>query len=240
MKNELTEEEENYFQLILKHAMNEALREKTLNTFKPNTKVIGEMPVFDVDTIKDETMLFSADYEFAAKKGGVITNHFLPFLDPMKDWIIDTRVHMLMKDWYPCIGGWHMDNIPRNTWNEQPDYKNPAFISDHVLCVIDVGTGSLTEFLEDEVSLTDPSQNRMVYDHFNEEINKKIGNGTINTRQYASGDVLSFDALTFHRGRAATGSGWRFFIRATTNTPQKAYNEIRRQVNVYQDVKRGW
>jgi len=236
----MNNEGENYGQLILKHNMNEALREQTLNVFKPNTKVIGEMPQFEEDYIKDEPMLFSADYEFAAKNGGVITNHFLPFLDATKDWIIDTRVHMLMKDWYPCIGGWHMDNIPRNTDNGQPDYKNPAFISDHVLCVIDVGTGSLTEFLEDEVSLSDVPEGKMVYEHFNEEINDQIKNKQINTRQYESGDVLSFDALTFHRGRAATGSGWRFFIRATTNTPQTAYNEIRRQVNVYQDVKTGW
>jgi len=236
----MNNESENLSQLILKHSLNEALHEKTLNVFQPNTKVIGEIPEFEVDTIKNEPMLFSADYEFAAKNGGVITNHFLPFLDPMKDWIIDTRVHMLMKDWYPCIGGWHMDNIPRNTDDGQPDYKNPAFISDHVLCVIDVGTGSLTEFLEDEVYLSDVPKEKMVYEHFNEEINELIDLDVINTRQYESGDVLSFDALTFHRGRAAISSGWRFFIRATTNTPQKAYNEIRRQVNVYQDVKTGW
>lgn len=211
-----------------------------MNNFKPNTQVIGSMPQFDEFIIKDEPMLFSADYEFAAKNGGVITNHFLPFLDATKDWIIDTRVHMLMKDWYPCIGGWHMDNIPRNTESGQPDYKNPAFVSEHVLCVIDVGTGSLTEFIEDEVSLTDVPDDKMVYEHFNKEINKKIEKCEINTVQYNSGDVLSFDALTFHRGRPATGKGWRFFIRATTNTPQKAYNEIRRQVNVYQDVKTGW
>ena len=211
------------------------------NIFTSNTEVIGKAPSYTDEEIKNEPMLFSADWEFAYKNGGPITRNFLNhFLFRSNDWIIDTRVHMLMKDWYPCIGGWHCDNIPRNTWNGQPDYKNPAFISDHVLCVIDSGTGSLTEFVEDEIRLSDVPEDKMVYEHFSKEINSQVKDSIIKTTQFESGDVLSFNALTFHRGRPATGSGWRFFIRATTNTPQKAYNEVRRQVNVYLNTEKGW
>jgi len=46
--------------------------------------------------------------------------------------------------------------------------------------------------------------------------------------------------MTFHRGTPATGNGWRFFLRAMTNTPQKANNEIRKQVNVYIEAEAGW
>ena len=231
---------DNTSQVIYKHQLNESLIKDGLTTFTPKTKLIGKMPAYNSEAIENEPMLYSADLKFALKHGGKITRAFVNGLNVNKDWIIDTRVHMLMKDWYPCIGGWHMDNIPRNSDDGQPNYKNPAFISDHILCVIDSGTGSLTEFINDPVSLTDVPKGKMVYDHFSSIINEKIEAGELSTSNYDSGDIVKFDSLTFHRGKPATGSGWRFFIRATTNTPQKAYNKIRRQVNVYQDINSGW
>ncbi len=61
--------------------------------------------------------------------------------------MIDTRGHMLKPDWLPAIGGWHCDAIPRGD-DGQPELDHPAINSiRHYLCVIDCGTGSLTEFI---------------------------------------------------------------------------------------------
>lgn len=61
---------------------------------------------FNQDDVKNEPMFFNCDLDFAYKNGGDITKSFIENL-PM-DWInsnpvLDSRVHMLMKGWYPCI-----------------------------------------------------------------------------------------------------------------------------------------
>lgn len=60
-------------------------------------------------------MFYRADMGFAWKHGGPITQDFLGLLP--QDWYdspvtIDSRVHMLMPGWYPCIPGMHHDDIP--------------------------------------------------------------------------------------------------------------------------------
>jgi len=209
-------------------------------TFKPTLKEVGVLQSRTESEIENEPMLFSADYHFALEHGGPITKEFVSQLDLSKNWIIDTRVHMLMEGWYPCIGGWHCDNIPRNTSNGQPNYKNPAFISTHRLAVVDMGTGSLTEFLKDPVLLKDPDDKNKVFGSWSKEINKQIAEGIISSQKIKSNKIVEFDALMFHRGCKATGKGWRFFIRATTDTPQHAHNKIRKQVNTYIEAEAGW
>ena len=213
-----------------------------MNIFEPKLRSVGTLSDRTAEEIKNEPMLFSADYSFAEKNGGPLTEEFLLLLDRSKDWIIDTRVHMLMKGWYPCIGGWHCDNIPRNTENGQPNYKNPPFVSNLILGVVDVGTGSLTEFLDGPVTLPDPPEDldSPLYGFWSKEINKQLAAGEIQSSIITNRSVIGFDSFTFHRGTPATGSGWRFFIRATTDTPQTAYNEIRQQVNTYIPVEAGW
>lgn len=212
-----------------------------MKTFKSNAKVIGSMNKnISVEMIKNEEMIFNGDRDFALEEGGLITQSFVyKFLDPNKDWIIDSRVHMLMEDWYPCIGGWHLDDVPRDELTGQPNIHNPEYIAEHILCVIDIGTGSLTQFLSSDVDLPHPPKDKMVYEYYNKEIeeNRRFGGCTT---FYPNRSVISFDSNTFHRGTPALKSGWRFFIRATTNTNRKPANEIRRQSNVYLDTNKGW
>lgn len=214
-----------------------------MNYFDSKVRVGGELKERTAEEIENEPMVFSADALFAYKHGGPITREFLAYLDPDKDWIIDTRVHMLMEGWYPCIGGWHCDNIPRNTQNGQPNFQNPPFVCNHTLAVIDASdqpTGSLTEFLTDSIYLADPEDPESVYKCWSEVINEYREAGIIRSRCIPSGKLINFDARTFHRGQPATSKGWRFFIRAMTGTPQKPINKIRRQVNTYINVEAGW
>lgn len=210
------------------------------NIFVPTIVEKGQLQTRTIEEIKEEPMLWSADIEFAAANGGPITQEFVSHLDTDKNWIIDTRVHMLMEGWYPCIGGWHLDNMPRNTENGQPNYKNPPFISMNTLGIIDAGTNSLTEFLTTPVTLPDPEPNEKIYGRWSKEINKQLEEGEIQSRIIPSETLIEFDTFTFHRGRPATDSGWRMFIRALTDTPQKPHNEIRKQVNTYLPVEAGW
>jgi len=213
-----------------------------MNLFKPNIEEVGQLGPRTQEEIKNEPMLWSADLRFAYINGGPITREFLAYLDPDKDWIIDTRSHMLMEGWLPCIGGWHLDNMPRNTETGQPNYKNPPFICNHTLAVVDNGTGSLTEFLTTPVVLPDVPVGEKVYKVWNEQINALLNSEALclKSEQIQSGKIITFDSKTFHRGVPATGSGFRFFIRAMTDTPQTAKNEIRRQVNTYIDFNAGW
>jgi hypothetical protein len=62
------------------------------------------------EIIKNEPMFFNCDLNFAFENGGPITEAFIRTLP--EDWqdcnpVLDSRVHMLMKGWFPCIPGFH-------------------------------------------------------------------------------------------------------------------------------------
>ena len=83
---------------------------------------------FPTEVIKNEPMFFNCDLAYAFKHGGEITKTFIAGLP--EDWIsynpvLDSRVHMLMKNWYPCIPGYHHDDVPRSTSTGQPNYLSP-------------------------------------------------------------------------------------------------------------------
>ena len=63
---------------------------------------------WDTDTVKNEPMLFNCSGEAAYELGGPITRAFLDRLP--EDWreskfVVDSRVHMLMKGWYLSLVG---------------------------------------------------------------------------------------------------------------------------------------
>ena len=213
------------------------------NTFTPTGEKAGWMQPRYLREIKKERLFWRGDVNYIESRAGFITKNFIEQLDQTKDWIIDTRVHMLMPGWYPCIGGWHLDDIPRDTDNGQPNYKNPSYISEHVIAIVDAldaPTGSLTEFLTSDVTLPDVPDDKILYGEWSKEINKQLKEGTITSAHAAERALVSFNNQTFHRGQPASSSGWRFFIRATTNTQLEVENEIRKQVNVYIQAEAGW
>lgn len=194
------------------------------------------MPDAHEALIKQEPMFFSADMDFAYTNGGPITKAFIDgYLLDKTGWIIDSRVHMLMPGWYPCIPGWHHDDIPRSATNGQPNYDNPEYKAVHRMCVI--GKSAMPEFLNQIVAL-DKVENDVVYKVWNDQINNIPG---LRTQTLQSGDVVEFGEQDFHRGLPATQDCWRFFIRASRNTTRQFHNEIRKQVQVYMsELEAGW
>jgi hypothetical protein len=191
--------------------------------------------VWSQDEIKNEPMLFSVDLNHAHLLGGPITHQFLAHV---REWakgekvIIDSRVHMLMRGWFPCIPGWHLDDVPRSRPDGQPDHANPSYKAEHLmLCE---GDASLTHFAVGDATLEDvPIGGGVVYGKWHYDIERLIHDGKLREIEVRNGEVVAFDWQCFHRGMPATKSGWRFFIRATKNTTRPVTNELRKQVQVY-------
>lgn len=208
--------------------------------FTPQARVVGELPWFGEHVVRAEPMLFSADVRYASAHGGDLTNAFIKAcgMDPIaNDWIIDSKVCMLMPGMYPCIPGWHHDDIPRDRADGQPDYDNMSYRAEHVMAIIDKGTGSLTEFVSDAVEVKHVPVGKVVYREWDKAINR-LKPATWSVK---SGQIVYFTGDDFHRGVPAVGHGWRWFIRASRNTKRPVMNEIRRQVQVYMPaVTSGW
>lgn len=204
--------------------------------------VIGQLPYFQEAEIKAEPMLFSASWLFAIKKGGPLTRMFLRLVDDhiKEPVVIDSRVHMLMPGWFPCIPGWHLDDVPRTRPDGQPDHLNLAYKSEHICCVM--GSASLTQFVDSEVVLEDvPVHGGVVYGKWNREINNLIGDGEVEPETIKEGNIIQFDWQTLHRGMPATKNGWRWFIRMSWNTDREIKDEIRQQTQVYLPApEAGW
>ena len=52
-------------------------------------------------------------------------------------------------------------------------------------------------------------------------------------RQVEEATLIDFNWQTFHKGNAATGPGWRWFVRISRLTGRKITNERRNQVQIY-------
>jgi hypothetical protein len=209
-----------------------------------DTGVCDPMSLATQEEIKNEPMLFSVDVEYALRNAGPITREFIRcsgLAESKEKWIIDSRVHMLMPGWLPAIPGYHTDDCERSRQDGQPNYINPSYRATHLMAVVDSGTGSLTEFVKTPMILDEVPLGQTVYKVWNDEVKARVARGELETWQVKSGDIVRFGHEDFHRVMPAIGNGWRYFIRASSGTPRKFYNEIRKQVQVYMsDPEAGW
>lgn len=151
----------------------------------------------------------------------------VPVTNP-KEWEIDVKIHMLMKDQYPCIPNWHCDYVPRVDGKlryDLVDLTNPPMY----LWVSDEPT---TEFIDANYSVEG------LKDHG--DIAKIINEYGIGTVKIPSQTWISMNQLTAHRGTKAQRYGWRIFARLVHNSmvPQRPLNSfIRRHCQVYLDAE---
>ncbi len=193
--------------------------------------------------IKNEPMLFNCSGIEAWRLGGRITRSFLTNLPDEwleADIVVDSRVHMLMKGWYPCIPGFHHDDVPRSRADGQPNYVNPEYRSEHLMGLVN-GDICPTQFAVGEVDLEVPEG--IIYKQWHPEVVRLIAEGKMTTTSAPSGKYVYFDDRSFHQGVAANAAGWRWFIRISKNTNRVLHttNELRRQVQVYlEHPMEGW
>lgn len=205
--------------------------------FKFNSKIqhIGFMPTFEQFIVKNEPMFFNASVEYAYKNGGPITRKFIESLpEDVPNGVIDTRVHMLMKGWYPCIPGWHHDDIPRTTKNGQPNYKNPEYFAKHILALVN-GDICPTQFAIGECEMPELPEDAVTYREWHPLIDSLCEYGRMQRLDVQGNQIIHFDAHTFHQGQKARADGWRWFGRMSYDTERlkNITNEIRTQVQVY-------
>lgn len=218
----------------------------TQNLINFNSQIYIDSAVrdFSQEEIKNEPMLFSCDLKHTFNFGGPITNSFIAKLDDKfleaEDLIIDSRVHMLMPGFYPCIPSWHVDDGDRTTRGDgQPDHFSPTYKPEH--CMLICGDASLTEFALGKCTLEEVPFGQVVYNVWGEKIQDFVNNGILKSVFAEPNRLIYFNGESWHQGKAAHKNGWRYFVRATINTKRKPVNELRRQTQVYLDVNNfGW
>lgn len=150
-----------------------------------------------------------------------------PVRDPSQ-WELDLKIHMLMKDQYPCIPNWHCDNVPRI--GGRVDYSHTSSTAPPML--LWVSDGPETEFLEHMLFLDkEPEGHR--------ELAEAIRESGVGVRKITPQTWISMDQRTPHRGTQATKDGWRVFARLTHNsiTPDRpVLSHHRRHCQVYLDA----
>ena len=201
----------------------------------------NSLPEFSQEVIKNETMLFSASYDFAMAKCGEPTREFLKSLPEVwRDGIIDSRVHMLMPGWYPCIPGFHHDDVPRERSDGQPEYHKPSYRSRHAMCLYN-GDICPTEFALGRAQFDDVELGQVYYREWHPIVETLVKSGKLTSVKAPSNKVIYFNDRAWHQGTMAIKNGWRLFIRISRNTTRPILNEIRRQVQVYMPAPmEGW
>ena len=214
---------------------------KDVLTFNSLPVTLGKIGVEDGYRLKDEPMLFSCDYEAAISLGNEATRRFAYEAATAlgtANIIIDTRVHMLMRGWYPCIPGWHHDDVDRGE-DGQPSYP-PTNSPRHVMCLLGDDIAP-TLFAVGEAEFPQPPAGHGVYEYWHDEVERKIESGSLRLQQAEMGRLIYFDWQTWHRGVKASRSGWRWFARASAGSNRQSANEVRRQVQVYLSADtKGW
>lgn len=196
--------------------------------------------------IKNEPMFFNCDLAFAYVNGGPITRAFIDALPQewkMSPLVFDSRVHMLMPGWFPCIPGFHHDDVPRtDTSNGQPDYDNPEYLSQHIIGLVNADIAP-TEFAVGECTMPEVAEGDIVYRRWHTEVERLIAEGEMASMSAKDRTLIYFDWQAFHQGVRAIKGGWRWFGRVSKDTARvtQTTNEIRRQVQVYLEFPmEGW
>jgi hypothetical protein len=193
--------------------------------------------------LKNETMFFGADWFFALANAGQQTIEFMRNLDPSwkgEGTIIDSRVHMLMPGWYPCIPGYHHDDVPRERSDGQPEYHSPSYRSEHAMAIYN-GDICPTEFALGHQEFDDVELGKVYYKEWHPQVTEHLKTGGLVPWNAQADRIIYFNDRTWHQGTKAVKAGWRLFIRASRNTNRPVMNEVRRQVQVYlENPMEGW
>jgi hypothetical protein len=209
--------------------------------FESNIKRLGlYMNKFSQNEIKNEVMFYRSSYSFVKKNCGPIMKDFLSKVPKkfLKNCLIDSRSHMLMEGFWPCIPGWHHDDVPRTLPSGQPNYRHVANKARFITALVNSSICP-TEFLVGKMIL--PDIKTKIYNKWDPIINKQIKNKTVESVKSTSDELIYFDNNTMHQCTRATSFGWRWFVRLTINSTLKPENEMRPQVQIYlNDYTIGW
>jgi hypothetical protein len=221
-----------------------------MKCFNSQIRLGSKINDFTENQVKNEPMLFSCCWDAAMQLGGPITRCFLNKLREdnvdfvsRSDFIFDSRVHMLFKNWYPCIPGYHHDDVLRSGLFNQPNYElmnSSGYTSEHAMCLVN-GDICPTEFAIGRELFSTVPEGEIVYKQWHKEVIEHLNKGRLEKKSAPSNQIIYFNCETWHQGVKAVSNGWRWFGRASIKTTRKPSNEIRRQVQVYlENPMEGW
>lgn len=151
-----------------------------------------------------------------------------PVTNP-EEWELDLKIHMLMKDQYPCIPNWHCDNVPRGADGKVNYSLTSSAVPPMYLWISE---GPETEFLAQPFhALGEPAGHRELAEHI-----RKSG---LATKSIEPQTWIAMDQRTPHRGTQAQKDGWRVFARLTHKsiTPDRpVLSYDRKHCQVYLDA----
>lgn len=218
--------------------------------FQNNVIVSPGIPNEGDDVIRRLPQFFRADAEYVYRLGGSVYRAILdaaPLRKRRRFISIDSRVHMLMPGFYPCIPGWHCDDFLRTEPAPgQPRlrdiYERPELEAEHHAILM--GKTAATEYACAPFALpgwivSGPAvyadADREIQSHADERLGRE------ETLFAPFGSFVSFGALVWHRGTEAKEHAWRLFVRITESDHWQPRNEIRTQVQVYlTEPSKGW
>ncbi|MGB0973003.1 MAG: hypothetical protein ACPGVG_18915 [Mycobacterium sp.] len=214
------------------------------------------------DEIRATPMLYRCDLNYSYRLGGRIVRAFIDraarIIDPQDFQFasLDTRTHMLMPGFMPCIPGWHCDDFWRpdpkgraGTFSDEnapePDLHNVPRMR-HLQATF--GYPAFPVFLPADIAAQLPRPEHLdrradetLYASYHQNIENFLGHVGGDLRHAGNGQLISFGPRVFHRGTVARTSGWRLFCRLTLSNHHQPVNEIRTQTQVYlPDPYRGW
>ncbi|GAB6989579.1 hypothetical protein [Paenibacillus pini] len=208
-----------------------------------------EQPTLEL--VKNTPQLWNASLEDALKYGGELTKSAIGAMNlkfDCKHIIVDTKIHMLMKGFYPAIPSWHTDGVPRGE-ELKPDSKGDPNItaqenmSPSRFHLLVTGEGCLTDFVTQPTILDVPNEpTTELYRNVHDQIENQIDDLSIIT--IPSCTVVEWDWWNIHRGVKAQKHEWRYLIRATETDHMKPQIDLRQilrtQIQVYVPESFGW
>lgn len=195
-----------------------------------------------IDEIKSTFALWNASLDDAMKYGGELTRAAIGAMDLKFDRehvIVDTKIHMLMPNFYPAIPGWHTDGVPRGE-ELKPNVKGSPNIfaqekmTDTRFHLLVTGAGCLTEFIEGQISLEVPEEpSTDLYKMIDHSIKE---NPYLNRVTIPTCTAVTFDWWNIHTGVKATKHEWRFLIRVTETDHMEPETDLRKVIRTQQQV----
>lgn len=206
------------------------------------------------DTIKNTLSLWNASLDDAVRFGGDLTRSAIGAMDlkfDRKYIVVDTKVHMLLPNFSPAIGGWHNDGVPRGkALNPQaklpPNIQSQEELSDTRFHLLVTGSGCLTRFIKgNDIELEVPDvPDTKLYNSMHTQIVEGLKNGTLDDYEIPSCTAVEFDWWDLHTGTFAKKHEWRYLIRVTETDHQPPQTNLRKiiktQQNVYMPNTLGW
>jgi len=196
--------------------------------------------------IESEPMIYGGSIEFCRKNSGGLTNGILDAIETevnnlMQDQaykgyhpVIDTKSVMLMPGWYPCIPGWHCDGVIRKTKNSQPDLSTLNEDIWHFTSVISSRRDMESTEIIDCNAYIDVDEN-----HVWQSVDNYLRKNKPPVYKTESGEIIQFSRSTLHNCPPVTVRGWRYFFRLSFYH-MPVMNKIRKQVQIYTDINKGW